>query len=300
MEIRRGIAETNGLQLAYEDMGDVLHPPLLLVMGLGAQLTLWPDGFCRQLVEQGFRVIRFDNRDIGLSSRLSHLRVRGPVWKRFVRAQLGLSSPVPYTLHDMAADVNGLIEFLQLPSVHLVGGSMGGMISQLVAATYPQRVRSLGIIFSSTNEAMLPPPKLWALKALMTGPGKDATPEQIIASSKRLMRLIGSPRYPFTEDELHEMASDLYQRSYHPAGVVRQFNAILGTGSLKPFSQRIRKPSVVIHGTQDPLVRPACGKAVAKAIPGSRLVMIDGMGHDLPAGVWQPITTALVDNARRA
>ena len=136
MDIRRGVAEANGIELAYEDMGDVLHPPILLIMGLSAQLTLWPLGFCELLVKAGYRVIRFDNRDIGLSTKLSHLKVSGPVWKRFLRAQLGLPSPVPYTLHDMAEDVRGLLDFLQIPSAHVVGASMGGMRSGGASTTF--------------------------------------------------------------------------------------------------------------------------------------------------------------------
>lgn len=300
MEIRRGVAEANGLELAYEDMGDVLHPPILLVMGLSAQLTMWPLGFCELLVKQGYRVIRFDNRDIGLSSKMAHLRVSGSVWKRMARAQLGLSSPVPYTLHDMAEDVRGLLDFLQLKTVHIVGASMGGMITQLFAAKYPERVRSVGIIFSSTNQPLLPPPSPAAIKPLMSGPGKGATREQIIAHSAKFMRTIGSPGYPFSDAELTAMATASNERSYYPAGVVRQFNAVLGTGSLRPFTRKIRKPAVVIHGLNDPLVRPGCGKAVARAIPGARLLLIPGMGHDLPPGVWAPITDALVVNAKRA
>lgn len=300
MEIRRGVAEANGLELAYEDMGDVLHPPILLVMGLSAQLTMWPLGFCEQLVKQGYRVIRFDNRDIGLSTKLSQLKVTGPIWKRFLRAQFGLPSQVPYTLHDMAEDVRGLLDFLQLSSVHIVGASMGGMITQIFAGKYPERVRSVGIIFSSTNQAMLPPPSPKALKPLMSGPGKGATREQLIAHSAKFMRIISSPKYPFSDAELTSMASESIARSYHPAGVVRQFNAVLGTGSLRQFTRRIEKPAVIIHGLNDPLVRPACGKAVARAIKDSRLVMIPGMGHDLPPGVWEQITHALVVNAKRA
>lgn len=300
MEIRHGVADANGLQLTYEDMGDVLHPPMLLIMGLSAQLLHWPLGFCEQLVAQGYRVIRFDNRDIGLSTRLSHLKIQGPFWKRMLRAQLGLPSPVPYTLVDMADDVNGLLDFLQIPSAHVVGASMGGMIAQVFSARYPERVRSLGIIFSSTNQAFLPPPRQAALKPFLSGPGKGATRDQVIAHSMRLLRIIGSPGYPFSDDELRQHASASYDRSYHPAGVVRQMNAVMGTGSLRGYARKISKPTVVIHGLNDPLVRPACGKAVARAIPGARLLMVAGMGHDLPPGLWERLTHALVVNARRA
>jgi pimeloyl-ACP methyl ester carboxylesterase len=299
MDIRRGVAEANGLSLAYEDMGNVLHPAVLLIMGLSAQLTMWPDGFCQQLVDKGYRVIRFDNRDIGLSSKLSELKVTGAFWQRMLRAQFGLTSPVPYTLHDMAADVNGLMDFLQIPAAHVVGASMGGMIAQIFAAKYPDRVRSLGIIFSSTNQAFLPPPKRLALKPLTSGPGKNADEAAIIKHSMHFMRVINGPGYPLSDDELRQLAESFYRRSYYPAGVVRQFNAILGTGSLRPLSKTIRKPTVVIHGSADPLVRPACGKAVARAIPNSRYVEIKGMGHDLPPKAWQPIVHSLVVNMKR-
>ena len=234
MNIRRGVAEANGLELAYEDMGDVLHPPIVLVMGLSAQLTLWPLGFCEGLVAEGYRVIRFDNRDIGLSTKLGDLKVKGPVWKRMVRAQLGLSSPVPYTLVDMADDVLGLLDFMQIRRAHIVGASMGGMITQIFAAKNPDRVRSVGIIFSSTNQALLPPPKPSALKLLTSGPGKGATSEQYIAHSAKFMRAIHSPNYSFSDAELLEMARASHARSFYPAGVLRQYNAILGTGSLRP------------------------------------------------------------------
>ncbi|MBQ0715425.1 MAG: alpha/beta hydrolase [Paraperlucidibaca sp.] len=300
MNIRRGVAEANGLELAYEDMGDVLHPPIILVMGLSAQLTLWPLGFCEGLVAEGHRVIRFDNRDIGLSSKLSDLKVKGPVWKRMVRAQLGLSSPVPYTIMDMADDVLGLLDFLQIRRAHIVGASMGGMITQIFAAKYPDRVRSVGIIFSSTNQALLPPPKPSALKLLTSGPGKGATSEQYIAHSAKFMRAIHSPNYPFSDAELLEMARASHARSFYPAGVLRQYNAILGTGSLRSYAKRITKPTVVIHGDADPLVRPACGRAVARAVPRSQWLLVKGMGHDLPPGVWPVITQALITNMMRS
>ena len=245
-------------------------------------------------------MIRFDNRDIGLSTKLGDLKVKGPVWKRMVRAQLGLSSPVPYTLVDMANDVLGLLDFMQIRRAHIVGASMGGMIAQIFAAKYPDRVRSVGIIFSSTNQALLPPPKPSALKLLTSGPGKGATPEQYIAHSAKFMRAIHSPNYSFSDAELLEMARASHARSFYPAGVLRQYNAILGTGSLRPYAKRITKPTVVIHGDADPLVRPAGGRAVARAIPRSHWLWVKGMGHDLPPGVWPVITQALITNMMRS
>lgn len=300
MDIRRGMAASNGLELAYEDMGDVHHPAIVLIMGLSAQLTFWPLSFCESLVDKGFRVIRFDNRDIGLSTKLSHLRVRGSVWKRMLRGNLGLSSPVPYTLHDMAKDVVGLLDALHIDKAHIVGGSMGGMISQLVAADYPERVASVAIIFSSTNQPFLPMPKPKALMPLLKGPGPKATPDEVKAHSVNFLRTIGSPGFPTSDEELLAQATASYERSFHPAGVVRQFNAVLGTGSLRRHAKRIQAPAVVIHGDQDPLVRPGCGKAVAKAIPNSRWLLIKGMGHDLPAGVLPMLSEAVLSNIARA
>ncbi len=299
MEIRSGVAQVGEVELVYEDWGNIAHPPLLLIMGLSAQMLIWQEGFCAQLVERGYRVIRFDNRDIGLSTKV---KSRGPhiaQWKLMARAQLGLSSPVPYTLHDMAGDVLGLLNHLQIRRAHVAGASMGGMIAQLLASKHPERVASLGVIFSSTNQPLLPPPAPTALLPLMKGPGKGASREQLIAHSLKLFRRIGSPAFPKPESELRAFVSRLLDRSYHPAGVKRQFMAVLGTGSLRPFSKKIQAPTVVIHGKEDPLLRPACGRAVAKAIPGARLELITGMGHDLPEALWPRLVDTLDQNARR-
>lgn len=298
--VREGRARVGDIELHYEDWGSPGDPALLLVMGLSAQMLLWPDEFCRMLVQKGFRVVRFDNRDIGLSTQV---RVKSPPMHdllRLARFTFGLTSPAPYKLHDMARDCIGLLDHLGIAQAHVVGASMGGMIAQILAGDHPARVRSLGVIFSSTNQALLPPPAPSALMPLMKGPGKGASREQLIAHSKKLMRTIGSPEYPNPDHELEAFASMLYERAYHPAGVKRQFMAVLSSGSLRPIARRIRVPTVVIHGLDDILVRPACGRAVARAIKGSRLHLIPGMGHDLPRTLWPLFTDLITENARQA
>lgn len=298
--VREGRAHTNGIELAYEDRGDPAAPPLLLVMGFAAQLTLWPDGLCQQLADRGFRVIRFDNRDIGLSTKLEGTRVNGSFLARMARFEAGRPSEVPYTLHDMADDTAGLLDALGIESAHVVGASMGGMITQSLAARHPGRVRSVGIVFSSTNEPLLPPPSPAAIKALIGAPPKGATTEQLVEHSVRTFKVIGSPAFPASEDELREKARASIERSYYPAGVIRQLAAVLGTGSLKPYARMIDKPTVVLHGKRDPLLRPACGKAVARAVKGATLTLIDGMGHDLPEATWGTLVDALAANALAA
>ncbi|MCX5041666.1 alpha/beta fold hydrolase [Aldersonia sp. NBC_00410] len=298
-DIRRGKAAANGLELAYEDMGDPDRPAVLLIMGFSAQLTLWPDDFCAALVDGGYRVIRFDNRDIGLSSKLHGVRVGGSTLLRMGVSQLGRASTVPYTVADMAADTVGLLDHLDIEAAHIVGASMGGMIAQVFAAEYPERVRSLGIVFSSTNQPLLPPPSVAAIRTLLASPGANPTREQVIAQSVRARQVIGSPQFPEAPEVLAERAARDYDRSYYPAGVVRQFAAVTGSGSLLGYSRRIDAPTVVIHGSADPLIRPAGGRAVARAVEGARLHVIKGMGHDLPAPLLPEISGELLKNFTR-
>lgn len=298
--IRSGMAPVGDIELCYEDWGDEKATPLVLIMGLSAQMLLWPDGFCQELVQKGFRVIRFDNRDIGLSTKVKKKVAPMNELVRMARFSLGLKSASPYTLFDMADDVVGLMDHLHITKAHIVGASMGGMIAQLVAAQYPHRTLSLGVIFSSTNQPLLPPPHPKALAPLMRGPGKTANQEQLIAHSMKLMRIIGSPAYPQPDQELRDFAAKLYARSYYPAGVKRQFTAILSSGSLRPYSKKIRVPTIVIHGDQDRLMRPTCGKAVAKTIPDAHFHLIPGMGHDLPQALWPRLTSLIQHNTLQA
>ncbi|MGA9873913.1 MAG: alpha/beta hydrolase [Rhodococcus sp. (in: high G+C Gram-positive bacteria)] len=300
MLTRTGFAPANEIDIAYEDMGNPEDPVVLLIMGLSAQMTLWPRDFCGRIVEHGFRVIRFDNRDIGLSTKMDGQRIEGSTLLRLLRTELGASSRVPYTLKDMAADTLGLLDYLEIPRVHVVGASMGGMIAQVFAGLNPDRVLSVGVIFSSTNEAFLPPPDPRALIPLMKGPGPGASREEIVAHSANTRRIIGSPAYPTSMDELLVTAGEMYDRNYNPAGAIRHMAAVTGTGSLRRIAARITAPTVVVHGRADRLMRPSGGKAVARAVRGSTLHLIGGMGHDLPRPLWDEILGELTSNFARA
>ncbi|MEO8814059.1 MAG: alpha/beta hydrolase [Mycobacterium sp.] len=289
MQTRTGTARSGDLDIYYEDMGNPEDPAVLLVMGLGAQLLLWRTGFCEQLTAQGLRVIRYDNRDVGLSSKLGRAHAKARMVPRMAKFWLGLPSAAVYTLEDMADDAAALLDHLGIEAAHVVGASMGGMIAQVFAARFAQRTRSLGVIFSSNNRRFLPPPALSALLALLTGPPPDSPPEVIINNTMRAVRIIGSPRYPTPEERLRANAIEAYERSYYPWGVARQFGAILGTGSLAGYDRLITAPTVVIHGLADKLMRPAGGRAVADAIDRARLVLFEGMGHDLPEELWTSV-----------
>jgi pimeloyl-ACP methyl ester carboxylesterase len=289
MEVRSGFATSGSqadLKLHYEDMGDIDHPPVLLIMGLGAQMLLWRTEFCETLVRRGLRVIRYDNRDIGLSTKTERQTREQPIVTRLVRSWLGLPSVAGYTLEDMADDAAAVLDYLGIDRAHIVGASMGGMIAQVFAARFAKRTNSLGVIFSSNNHAFLPPPAPRALLALLTGPPPDSPRDVILDNAVRVSRIIGSPGYRIPDDQVRAEAAESYDRNFHPWGVARQFSAILGSGSLRHYDRRIVAPTVVIHGRADKLMRPFGGRAIARAIRGARLVLIDGMGHDLPKELW--------------
>lgn len=292
MDIRTGTAESGELDIHYEDMGKESDPAVLLIMGLGAQLLLWRKGFCERLVDQGFRVIRYDNRDVGLSSKVEGRHTGTKLLPRMARSYVGRPSDAVYTLENMADDAAALLDHLHVEKAHVVGGSMGGMIAQIFAARYPHRTKTLGVIFSSNNQPLLPPPGPKQLRAVTTRP-KDSSPETVIANAVRVGRIIGSPGYPASEEKLLADAVEGYERSYYPAGIGRHLGAILGSGSLLAYDRQITAPTVVIHGKADKLMRPAGGRAVAKAIRRARLVLFDGMGHDLPEPLWDDIVGEL-------
>jgi pimeloyl-ACP methyl ester carboxylesterase len=296
VELRAGKATSDGLKIYYEDMGNVDDPPVLLIMGLGAQLLLWRTGFCEKLVAQGLRVIRYDNRDVGLSSRTEHRSSGQPMVTRLARSWLGLRSNAAYTLEDMAGDAAAVLDHLGIQQAHIVGASMGGMIAQVFAARFPKRTRTLGVVFSSNNSAFLPPPAPRALLAILKGPPPGSPREVIIANSVRVGSITGSPRYRTPEAQARAEAAEGYDRSYYPQGVARHFGAIMGTGSLRRYNRRTAAPTVVIHGRADKLMRPFGGRSVARSISGARLVLFDGMGHDLPQQLWDQIIGVLTSN----
>ncbi|TDH50744.1 alpha/beta hydrolase [Mycobacterium eburneum] len=293
MEIRSGTARSGELDIYYEDMGNPNDPAVLLIMGLGAQLLLWRTGFCEKLAAQGLRVIRYDNRDVGLSSKLDRRHAGGLLPVRMLRSFLGLRSPAVYTLEDMADDGAAVLDHLGIDRAHVVGASMGGMIAQVFAARFARRTRSLAVIFSSNNQPLLPPPAPRALLAILTGPPPDSPREVIVDNAVRVTRIIGSPGYPAPEERIRAEAIESYERSFYPWGIARHFGAILGTGSLVRYDRQITAPTVVIHGRADKLMRPFGGRAVARAIRGARLVLIDGMGHELPEELWDQVVGEL-------
>jgi pimeloyl-ACP methyl ester carboxylesterase len=262
-------------------------------MGLGAQLVLWHNEFCQKLLDRGYRVIRFDNRDVGLSSKLHGHRTTGALIPRLLRSFLGLPSPSVYRLEDMADDAAALLDHLGIDRAHIVGASMGGMIAQIFAARYPERTAGLGIIFSSNNSALLPPPAPKALLALIKGPAPDSPRDVIVENSVRVSKIIGSPGYPTSEEKLRAEAIEGYERSHYPQGIARHFGAVLGSGSLKHYDRMITAPTVVIHGRADKLMRPAGGRAIAAAIPKARLVLFDGMAHDMPEPLFDDMVAEL-------
>ncbi|MGV0642466.1 alpha/beta fold hydrolase [Mycolicibacterium sp. XJ879] len=295
MQIREGTAKSGELDIHYEDMGDPNDPAVLLIMGLGAQLLLWRKDFCEKLVNQGLRVIRFDNRDVGLSSKLVGQYISTPLPLRMIRSQLGLPSPAPYTLEHMADDAAALLDHLEIHQAHVVGASMGGMIAQVFAARHKIKTKTLAVIFSSNNQALLPPPAPRHLLAILRRP-KDASREAVIENAIRVSKIIGSPGYPRPDDTIRAEAIEGYDRSYYPAGIGRQFSAILGSGSLRHYDKQITAPTVVIHGKADKLMRPFGGRVVARAIKDARLVLYAGMGHELPEPLWDDIIGELKTN----
>jgi pimeloyl-ACP methyl ester carboxylesterase len=289
MEIRSGTARSGDLDIYYEDMGDPGDPAVLLIMGLGSQLLLWRDGFCEKLVAEGLRVIRYDNRDVGLSSKTERAHSEGPLISRMLKFWVGAPGKAQYTLDDMADDAAAVLDHLGIDRAHIAGASMGGMIAQVFAARFRARTRSLAVIFSSNNQPFLPPPAPRALFAVLKGPPPGSPLDVIADNAVRVWGIIGSPWYPAPEQRIRRETIEAYERCYYPWGVARHFSAIVASGSLRHYDRQITAPTVVLHGRADKLQRPVGGRAVARAIRGARLVLIDGMGHDLPEQLWDRV-----------
>lgn len=288
----------NGIEIHYEEQGDPAAPAMLLIMGFGAQLTLWPDELVEALAAQGFRVIRYDNRDVGLSQKFDGVKAPG-LFKMTLLSKIGFTPKVPYTLADMADDGVGLLDALGIERAHIVGASMGGMIAQHVAARHPDRCLSLTTVFSTTGNPKLPPARPEAMKALITRP--DSTEEGVLVEhGMMLARTIGSPGYPAPEDRLRERTLASVRRSFYPEGPTRHLSAIVADGDRRAMLRDIAVPTLVLHGEDDPLVPCEGGRDTAASIPGARLKTIPGWGHDLPLELVDELAGAIGEHARQS
>jgi pimeloyl-ACP methyl ester carboxylesterase len=291
------IARANGIDLCYEIFGDTDAEPMVLIMGLGAQMIHWDDDFCRQMAARGFRVIRFDNRDIGKSGKLTGGARLTPIELLKLRF-LKIPVAAPYRLYDMAQDVIGLMDVLKIRSAHIVGASMGGMIAQEIAISFPERVRSLTSIMSTTGNPKVPQPTREATAVLMAPP--VTTRDEYIVRYAQTWKVLRAGSFPEDEALDRARAERTFERGLNPAGVGRQLRAILASGSRKARLASVKAPTLVIHGTVDPLVRLEGGKDTAASIPGAKLLMVEGMGHALPIRMWPEIIDAIDKHAHAA
>ena len=288
----------NGIELFYEDHGDPAAPPILLVMGLGGQLTLWPIEFVEALAARGFRVIRYDNRDIGLSQKFGASGVPN-VRRMLLRSIIGLRNDAPYTLADMAQDGVGLLDTLGIERAHVVGASMGGMIAQHMAFSHAHRVKSLVSVMSTTGNRWLPRAKREAMNVLLKRPQSDDI-DTLVAFGKQAARTIGSPGYPPDDARLDARIRADLARSFYPPGPARQLAAIIADGDRRKRLRGIATPTLVIHGDDDPLIPPAGGVDTARHIKDARLERIAGMGHDLPLALVDRLADLVAGHARAA
>jgi pimeloyl-ACP methyl ester carboxylesterase len=281
-----------GISLCYERFGNEADPPMLLIMGLGTQMIGWPDEFCAQLADRGFHVIRFDNRDIGRSSRIVGAP---PTPRQLITRKI---EPVLYRLSDMASDAANLLRELNLAPAHIVGASMGGMIAQTLAAQKPESVRSLVSIMSNTGNRWKGQPAFGIYRYLLRKAPDDR--RGYIEYTTRVFEAIGSRGLPFDKDRVRDMVARSYDRGHDPAGPGRQLGAIIASGDRTAELKHIRVPTLVIHGSKDKMVAKSGAVATAKAIPGARLMIVEGMGHDLPEAAWPQLVPAIADHAHAA
>jgi len=281
-----------GVTLCYETYGDPSQETALLIMGLGTQMVAWQESFCRQLASRGLHVVRFDNRDIGHST---HLHGSPPTIAQLLRRSRRAAH---YTLADMAQDAAGLLSELELAPAHVIGASMGGMIAQALAARHPEKVRSLVSIMSSTGNFWSGQPalRIYPIFLRRAPAGRDA----FIAHMERLFAAIGSPGLPRDLDDIRELAALSYDRDHDNQGPGRQLAAIIASGDRTAELRRIAAPTLVIHGSKDPLVALSGGRATARAIAGAKLMIVEGMGHDLPRAVWPRLIDAIAAHAAQA
>lgn len=288
-------APVGDIELEYEVHGQ--GEPLMLIMGIGAQMILWHEDLVARFVDRGFQVLRFDNRDVGRSTWLTGAPVPDPAWV-VPRAWLGLPFPVPYTLSDMARDAALLLDHLGWDRAHVAGVSMGGMIAQHLAFEHPSRVATLTSIMSTTGARWDSVPQPKAMRALITG--RPRTEEEAEAWLLRFMHTVEGPAFPLDEEVVRDLARRSFRRGANPAGFARQLAAIMASGDRTRRLRKVTAPTLVLHGTADPLIPPRGGRATAAAIPGARLHLVEGWGHGLPRGVWDLLVDQVHAHTRQA
>jgi pimeloyl-ACP methyl ester carboxylesterase len=291
------LVKANGIELEYESFGADDGEPLVLIMGIGGQLVLWDEDFCRALAERGFRVIRFDNRDVGYSSKLDQLGTPD-IRRAILRRSLRLPVRAPYTLDEMADDTVGLLDALGLAAAHVVAISFGGMIAQCMALRHPGRVKSLTAIMSNSGELWLNLPERAAFRALTSKVGK--TREAAIARQVRLFSVVGRSPHRTPEARVAEIAGAHFDRGVYPRGFARQFAAMMASPARARALRQLRVPTLVVHGDSDPLIRPLGGRILAAAIPDARFLYIRGLGHDFAPSIWPTVIDAIGENSRRS
>jgi pimeloyl-ACP methyl ester carboxylesterase len=289
----------NGITLEVEDHGSPSGEPLVLIMGLGMQLIAWHEDLVQMLVDKGFRVLRFDNRDIGLSHSFDHVGVPN-LGIEALKHVVGLPVKSPYSLGDMANDTAGLMDVFGIKQAHVCGASMGGMVAQQLALRHPHRVKSLTLMMTSSGSRRLSQPSLKVRSAMLSRPDDPKSFDSIVSHYVGIYKLIGSPGYPSADEWLRRRLSMSVRRSYRPQGTARQLTAIVADGDRSSQLPQIKVPTQVLHGLQDPLVPVDAGKQLASLIPGAKLDLVEGMGHDLPTALYPRFAAGISAAAARA